>query len=76
MMTAATTLLLLQRLFRISMWLALSFVLHTLFLSFITTLPDINDNPSFPEEEMKCQEVKSGVQAQRAPTITPAAFLQ
>lgn len=40
------------------MWPALSFVLHTLFFSF-TRLQDIYYSPSFPREEMTCEEVKS-----------------
>lgn len=55
-----TLLLLLQLLFTISMWLSLSFISHTLFLAFTTTLSDIYYYCGFLlEGEMKCQKVKS-----------------
>lgn len=61
-------------LFSIGKWLARSFILHTLFLTFTTTLQGMYYYPSFPEEDMKCQEVNSlapgdgaGVQAQHLP---------
>lgn len=55
--TKLLLLLLLQFCLSLSTWLTLFFIVYTLLLTITTTLGDTYHDPTFPEEEMKGQEL-------------------